>query len=821
MRYIIIGGVAGGASTAARLRRLDEKADILLFERGEYISYANCGLPYYIGDIITDRSRLFVQTPQSFFARFHIDVRVKSEVEKIDAVRKIVSVKNLNTGETYVENYDKLVLSPGATPVRPPLEGIDSKGIFTLRNVSDTDMIKSYAEKQGVKRAVIVGAGFIGLEMAESLHHRGMEVSVIEMADQVMTPVDFEIASVVHRHFKTKQIGLFLNEAVTSFKETGNGLQVALKSGKIIPADLVILSIGVRPDAKLAKDAGLAIGTTGGIVVNEYLQTSDPDIYAVGDAIEFTNPISGRPSLSFMAGPANKQGRICANNIVGGSKSKYSGSIGTGIAKIFDLTVGTSGLSAKMLDRLNIPYLETIVHGNSHAGYYPGALSLTLKINFSPEDGRLLGAQGVGYEGVDKRIEMFASVLKNRGTIYDLMGLEHAYAPPYSSAKDPVNITGFVADNILGGQVKTINWREIQALDKNTVTLLSVCTPEECAIGKIEGSVNIPLDGLREQMHTLPAGKPIVVYCAAGLRGYVAARILMQHGFEVRNLTGGYKTYELAVDNHSNDPAEIKRVTSAIAVEPEIQIVGEPIQQITVDACGLQCPGPVMQLKKNMEQLANGGQLTIKATDGGFVRDVESWANMTGNRLLSLEQEKGIITAVLERGTCSVTLGTGNVSTDRATGKTIVVFSDDLDKALASFVIANGAASTGRKVTMFFTFWGLSVIKKAHPGTVEKETTGKMFGMMLPAGSKKLALSKMNMFGIGTRMMRGIMKNKKIDSLESLIQQAQENGIEFIACQMSMDVMGVKKEELLDGVTIGGVATYLERAEEANVNLFI
>lgn len=811
MKYIIIGGVAGGASTAARLRRLDERAEILLFEKGEYISYANCGLPYYIGGVIEERERLFVQTPESFKARFRVDVRVRSLVERIDAERKVVVVKNLATGESYEEGFDKLVLSPGAEPVRPPLEGIDNEGVFTLRNVADTDRIKQWTDKNTVKRAVIVGAGFIGLEMAENLHYRGIQVTVVEMADQVMTPVDFEVAAVVHQHFKEKRVGLLLKEAVTAFRKMEGGLSVELKSGKKLQADLVVLSIGVRPDVKLAREAGLTIGETGGMYVNEYLQTSHPDIYAVGDAIEFVNPVSGCPSLTFLAGPANKQARICADNIVSGNKHTYNGSINTAIAKVFDLTVGTAGLSARLMERLGIPYQEVVIQAASHAGYYPGALMMTIKVNFSPKDGRLLGGQVVGYEGADKRLEMMAAVLKNNGSVYDLAELEQAYAPPYSSAKDPVNMAGFVADNILSGRVRPIGWRELKQ-GAGEVTLVNVCTREECELNTIQGALNIPLDDLRGRLNELPKDKPVVVFCAVGLRGYLASRILIQEGYDVRNLTGGLKNYLVVTAEQNNE------MTEMINEENHTGAVSS-VKKVNVNACGLQCPGPVMKLKNSMDSLAVGEQLEITATDQGFVRDVESWANMTGNKLVGLEQGKGVITAVLEKG-AGKTEGKGCLATS-GDGKTLVVFSDDLDRALASFVIANGAASTGRKVTMFFTFWGLSVIKKAKPGNIKKDFTGRMFGMMLPSGSRKLSLSKMNMMGMGSWMMRRIMKNKKIDSLEELMIQAQANGVEFIACQMSMDVMGVKKEELLDTARIGGVASYLERAEEANVNLFI
>lgn len=813
MRYMIIGGVAGGASAAARLRRLDEEAEILLFEKGENISYANCGLPYYIGGVIEERERLFVQTPESFRARFRIDVRVRSEVKAIDPEQKTILVEDLTTGLTYKEKFDKLILSPGAEPVRPPLEGITLEGIFTLRNVGDTDRIKTWSERQGIKKAVVVGAGFIGLEMAENLHRLGIQVTVVEMAGQVMTPVDFEIAAVVHQHFKEKGVGLLLKEAVSAFHKDGRGLSVLLKSGKSLSADLVILSIGVRPDVRLAREAGLEIGETGGIRVNEYLQTSHPDIYAVGDAIEFIHPVSGRPSLAFLAGPANKQARICADHLTGRNQRVYKGSVATAIAGFFDLTVGATGLSAKMLERLGIDFREAIIHAGSHAGYYPGAVPMTIKINFSPEDGTLFGGQAVGYQGTDKRLEMLAAVLHSGGTIYDLTELEHAYAPPFSSAKDPVNMAGFVADNILSGKMRPVSWKELQATDSSGMTLINVCSAEECVLNTIEGALNIPLDEIRYRLGEIPADKPVVVFCAVGLRGYIASRILIQKGYDVRNLLGGLKTYGLVTAPQDNVLTENEsKMEESVSLE-EVKSG----RKIVLDACGLQCPGPVMKLRSGMEQLAPGEQMEITATDAGFMRDVQSWVKMTGNHLVSLGQDKGIITALLEKGKEEQKHAPA-VNTD---GKTIVVFSDDLDRALASFVIANGAVSTGRMVTLFFTFWGLSVIKKTVHAPVKKDIFGKMFGMMLPSSSRKLALSKMNMGGIGSWMMRGIMKRKKIDSLESLIEQARNSGVEFIACQMSMDVMGVKAEELLDGVKIGGVATYLERAEQANVNLFI
>lgn len=816
MKYVIIGGVAGGATTAARIRRNDENAEIILVEKGKYISYANCGLPYYIGGVIEEREKLFVQTPETFGKRFNIDVRVESEVVNINPETKEIAIRKTD-GDEYLESYDKLLLSPGASPVRPPLPGIDTKGIFTLRNVTDTDRIKSYIDQNPVKHAVIIGAGFIGLEMAENLHAAGANISIVEMANQVMTPIDFSMASLVHEHLMQKGVNLYLEQAVASFAPKGKEVEVTFKSGETIMADIVILSIGVRPETRLAKEAGLAIGEMGGIAVNDYLQTSDENIYAVGDAIEFRHPLTGKPWLNYLAVPANRQGRIAADNMVLGNRVSYEGAIGTSIAKVFDLTVATTGLPAKRLKLAGIDYLSSTTHSGSHAGYYPNALQMAIKITYAPETGKIYGGQIVGYNGVDKRIDQIALLIKQNKTIYDLMKLEHAYAPPYSSAKDPIAIAGYVAGNILSGSMNPLYWRELRDADPDKVTILDVRTADEHSLNFIKGSINIPLDELRDHLNELPKDKPIYTYCAVGLRGYLAARILMQHGFkEVRNLIGGYKTYTAATT-----PIKQHRQTPKIFTESIIQpqkSADLTSHVVKINACGLQCPGPILKMKKSMENLTEGERIEMQATDAGFPRDAEAWCRTTGNHFISQHSEGGKFNVVIEKG--------GKKSCDAVTscegkGKTFIVFSDDLDKVLATFVLANGAAATGDKVTMFFTFWGLNAIKKVKKPKVQKDIFGKMFGMMLPSSSLKLKLSKMNMGGIGSKMMRYLMKSKGIESLESLRQQALENGVEFIACQMSMDVMGVKREELLDEVTIGGVATYMERANQSNINLFI
>lgn len=814
MKYIIIGGVAGGATAAARLRRVDEKSDILLLEKGKYISYANCGLPYYIGGVIDEREKLLVQTPASFGQRFRVDVRVENEVIAIHPQNKTITVRTVDGGE-YEETYDKLLLSPGATPVRPPLEGIDSEGIFTLRNVEDTDRIKSYLTEHAVKRAVVVGAGFIGLEMAENLHHAGVSVSVVEMGNQVMAPIDFSMAAPVHQHLVQKGVSLYLEEGVTHFQRTEQGITVFLKSGKTIPADMVLLSIGVRPATALAKDAGLKIGEAGGIWVNEYLETSEKDIYAVGDAIEYPHPLTGKPWLNYLANPANRQGRIVADNMVFGNKVSYEGAIGTSIAKVFDMTVASTGLAAKRLKQWEMEYQSSVTHSASHAGYYPDALPLTLKLTFHPVTGKLYGAQCIGYEGVDKRIDQIAGLIKRGGTVYDLMETEHTYAPPFSSAKDPIAIAGYVASNIISGAMPIITWREL-VQQKNEVMLIDTRTPEEFSFGSIPGAINIPLDDLRDRMSEVPTSKPVVLFCAVGLRGYLAQRILMGNGYRnVRNLSGGYKLYSAAVA-----PVPVPDKVATPQVGPIESTVSSSKEPLKINACGLQCPGPIMQVKKAMDTLAPGEQVEIVATDAGFARDASAWCDTTGNRLIGSYEEKGRYTVTIEKGDpAAVCPSSAGAIAGR--GKTLILFSDDLDKALATFVLANGAAATGQKVTVFFTFWGLNVLKKVQKPKVKKDIFGKMFGMMLPSSSLKLKLSKMNMFGMGSRMMRFLMKQKGVDSLESLRSQALAQGVEFIACQMSMDMMGISREELLDEVTIGGVATYMERADKANVNLFI
>ena len=815
-KYLIVGGVAGGATAAARIRRLTEDAEIILFEKGAYISYANCGLPYYIGGVIEERDRLFVQTPEAFGKRFNIDVRTRSEVIAIHPEKKQVTVRSAE-GKEYTENYDKLLLSPGASPVVPPLPGIQSEGIFTLRNVDDTDRIKAYMTAHQVRRTVIVGGGFIGLEMAENLKHAVSQVAVVEMAPQVMGPIDYSMAALVHQHLQQQDVKLYLEQAVERFSREGDELTVYFKSGISLKADMVLLSIGVRAETRLAQEAGLKLGEMRGIWVDAYLQTSDADIYAVGDAIEYPHPITGKPWLNFLAGPANRQARIVADNMVLGNRIHYEGAIGTSIAKVFDLTVASTGLPAKRLKQMGIPYLSATIHNGSHAGYYPGSLQMAIKITFSPTDGKLYGAQIVGYDGVDTRIDQYALAIKQGATVEQLTRLEHAYAPPFSSAKDPVAISGYVAGNILSGKMTPLYWREMQQADKSQVTLVDVRTPDEYALGTIPGAINIPLDNLRERLADIPENKPVYLFCGVGLRGYLASNILKSKGYpDVRNLIGGLKTYNAATATIKTPEGFVCDTTTHACPASSCRCDKSIIK---VDACGIQCPGPILKLKQAMDVLAVGQQLEVRATDAGFPRDAEAWCRTTGHKFLGKRAEGGIQIVEIEKAAPQVVEATQPQTSEQ--GKTLILFSDDLDKTLATFVLANGAAATGKKVSIFFTFWGLNAIKKVRKPKVKKDIFGRMFGWMLPADSTQLALSKMNMLGIGSKMMRYLMRKKGVDSLETLRQQAIDQGVEFIACQMSMDVMGIKREELLDNVTVGGVASYMERAEQANVNLFI
>ena len=825
-KIIIVGGVAGGASTAARLRRLDEKAEIIMFEKGEYISFANCGLPYYIGEVINERENLIVQTVEQMSKKFNIDIRNLSEVINVDEKNNKVTVKNLKNNEVYEENYDMLVLSPGASPIKPPIQGIDDcNNLFTLRNIPDTDKIKAYVDNEKPKRAVVIGGGFIGIEMAENLHERGIEITLVEAGNQVMAPLDKEMADIIHEVLIENGVKLILNDGVKAFENGGK--KVVLSSGKEIETDIIILSIGVRPETTFVKDSGIKLNERGAIIVDKHMRTSVENIFALGDAVEIMDYVNKKPAMIPLAWPANRQGRIVADNICG-RDTIYKGSRGSSVAKIFDYTAASTGNNEKTLKRLGIDYKAIHIHPGSHAGYYPGSFPIALKMLFDPKDGRIFGAQGVGMDGVEKRIDVIATAIKGNLNVFDLQDIEVCYAPPYNSAKDPVNMLGYYASNIIDGLVETIQYEDIDKKDKDKYIIIDVREEFELVTGKFENSINIPLGQLRERINEIPKNKKVYVTCQVGQRGYVACRILGGHGIKAVNIDGGMKTYlyvkraEESIKKQfaNNKDESIKKEVAAMKVE-DLDIT-EVNAKVSLNACGLQCPGPIKRVFEEMSKMQDGEILEVKASDPGFSKDIKAWCERTNNTLLKSEfdkKNKNFI-ALIRKGT------NNNVKAEvqavaNKNGATMVVFSGDFDKAIASFIIATGAASMGKEVTMFFTFWGLNILKKKEKTKVAKDTMEKMFDIMLPSHPGKLPLSQMNMMGMGPAMIKKIMKKHNVDDLETLIANAIAMGVKVVACAMSMELMGIKKEEFIDGVEIGGVASYLGATEDSGLNLFI
>lgn len=810
-KILIVGGVAGGASAAARMRRLDENAEIIMFERGEHISFANCGLPYHIGETIKERELLLVQTPEGMGKRFNLDIRINSEVVSIDTDNKKVKVNSKDRGE-YEESYDFIILSPGAKPIEPNLKGIQSKGIYKLRNVNDMDRIKAVVDSQKIKEAVVIGGGFIGVETAENLKERGINVTLVEAAPHILAPFDTEMTVIAEKELNDNGISLILGNGVNSFEEKNGRISITLGNERVLETDMVILSIGVLPDTAFLKDTGIKMGERGHIIVDEYMKTNVDGVFAVGDAILVKDYVYQTDVAIPLAGPANRQGRIAADNIAG-LQRKYKGTQGTSILKIFSMAAGSTGNNERALQRMGKEYKVLYIHPMSHASYYPGAMPLTIKVIYDLE-GKVLGAQALGYEGVDKFIDVIATAMKFGATMEDLQELELAYAPPFLSAKSPANMAGFVAQNDMTGFVNNFTAENLKTFDPNSHILVDVRDELEVETGMIKGAINISLDTIRERLNELDKTKEIWVYCAVGIRGYIAARILMQNGFKVRNMLGGYKIYDMG----SYKAKEVEQENKPSGGCPSCSIDDIEFENVVeVDACGICCPGPLMKAKKTMDSLNNGDVMKIKASDPGFFEDVKAFAQRTNNELLEVYREGGIVHASIKKGMATVAQQPQIVKD----GKTIVVFSGDLDKAIASFIIANGAAAMGKKVTMFFTFWGLNILRKEESVDVSKSLIEKGFGWMMPRGSKKLQLSKMNMAGIGAKMIRKVMRDKNVESLESLIDEAKANGINLVACTMSMDVMGIKEEELISGVNFGGVGYYLGEAEDSNVNLFI
>ena len=808
-KVLIVGGVAGGASTATRLRRLDENLEIVIFEKGEYVSFANCGLPYYIGDIIQNRESLLVQTPESLKARFNLDVRVNSEVVGVNGKDKKVKVKTKN-GEEYEEIFDFLVLAPGAKPIFPAIKGIENKKIFTLRNINDMDKIKAEIKNYNVKKATVIGGGYVGIETAENLKHLGIDTTLIEAAPHILAPFDSEISNILEYELVNNGINLMISEKVVEFQKDGNEIIIKLESGKIVTTDMLILSIGVSPDTKFLQNSGINLGERGHILVNEKLETNIDGIYALGDSIIVKNYITNQDVAIPLAGPANRQGRIVAGNIVGRNE-KYKGSLGTAIIKIFELTGASTGLNERSLKQLNIPYEKVYLHPNNHAAYYPGATVISIKALYNKENGQILGAQAVGISGVDKFIDVIATSIKFKATIDDLTELELAYAPPFLSAKSPANMLGFIGQNIEDNLLGQVFMEDLENYNEKETIILDVREELELISGKLNNSINIPLSELRKRYTELPKDKEIWTYCAVGLRGYIASRFLTQKGYKVKNLAGGIKIEEKELIKMQEETFSNKE-NSDYNVDKEDEYL---------DLSGLSCPGPLVKIKEKIDKLQESKKLKVKVSDPGFYNDIQAWSKVTKNSLLSLDKKDGLTYATLQKGQASkvVVKEQENVIIEDNSNMTMVVFSGDLDKAIAAFIIANGALTMGKKVTMFFTFWGLSILKKKK--LAKKSFIEKMFAMMLPKNSQDLPVSKMNFFGIGAKMIRSVMKKKNIMSLEELMKKAKDSGVNITACTMSMDVMGISKEELIDGINYGGVGQYLGETEKSNNNLFI
>ena len=809
-KVLIVGGVAGGASTATRLRRLDENLEIVIFEKGEYVSFANCGLPYYIGDIIQNRESLLVQTPESLNARFNLDVRINSEVIEVNGKEKKVRVKTKN-GEEYEENFDFLVLAPGAKPILPAIKGIENKKIFTLRNINDMDKIKSEIKNHNIKKATVVGGGYVGVETAENLKHLGIDTTLIEAAPHILAPFDSEISNILEYELVDNGINLLISEKVTEFQEDKDEVIIKLESGKSVTTDMVIFSIGVSPDTKFLQNSGINLGERGHILVNENLETNIDGVYALGDSIIVKNYITKENCTIPLAGPANRQGRIVAGNIVGRDE-KYKGSIGTAIIKVFELIGASTGLNERALKQLNISYEKIYLHPNNHVSYYPGATPITIKVLYNKKNRQILGAQAVGINGVDKFIDVIATNIKFEATIDDLAELELAYAPAFLSAKSPANMAGFIGQNIEDNLLKQVFLEDLKNYNEKETIILDIREELELISGSLKNSINIPLSELRKRYTELPKDKEIWTYCAVGLRGYIAARFLSQNGYKVKNLAGGIEIEEKELVKTQTEENFLSKENIDFKVEKEDEYI---------DLSGLSCPGPLVKIKENIDKLQENEQLKVKVSDPGFYNDIQAWSKVTKNSLLSLNKKDGIIYATLQKGQASkvAVKEQENVVIEDNSNMTMVVFSGDLDKAIAAFIIANGALTMGKKVTMFFTFWGLSILKKKNLS--KKSFIEKMFAIMLPKNSQDLPVSKMNFFGIGAKMIRSVMKKKNIMSLEELMKKAKEAGVNITACTMSMDVMGISKEELIDGINYGGVGQYLGETEKSNNNLFI
>ncbi len=810
MKVVIIGGVAGGASAAARLRRLDEKAEIVLLEKGPHMSYANCGLPYHLGKIIPERSWLLVMTPENFRKRFNVDVRVNHEVVSIDRAKKAVKVLDRQTGAEGEERYDKLVIATGSSPMELKLPGIDLPEVLPLWTLEDMDRIAKKLDA-GAKRAVVVGGGFVGMELAESLRHRGLGVTLLEMGRQLLPTMDVEMSSLLAEEMRLSGIVVELGAAVSAFAPAaGGGVKATVKDGRSWEADVVVMCVGVRPNSALAKAAGLELGPRGHVVTDAQMRTADPDIFAVGDVVEVVDPVFGGATAVPLAGPANRQGRIAADNIAGRSR-RYEGTLGASVVKVGKLTAAGCGHTEARLKAMGKAYQKVYLHPGSHAGYYPGATALHIKLLFG-EDGKIYGGQVIGAEGADKRADVLAVAMRAGMTVRELAELELCYAPPYSSAKDPMNLAGMIATNALDG-ITTL--AHADALPEGAL-VVDVREPAEVAQGAIPGSVNIPLHQLRSRAFELPKDRKIVVSCQVGLRGYVGERILKQLGHDAANLSGGYLTWK-QFQPEKWVPSEDQIALSCTGSEGGPKAEAEEVEPgAVVDVRGMQCPGPVVRIKQELDGLGEGATVRVLAAPG-FAPDLTNWAAGCGHQVLKLAQKGTHLEAIVRKGAAPSCTGAAGGASSGA----LVLFSNDLDKALAALIIATGMAAAGMQVSIFFTFWGLTVLRKDPGPVVKKSLVNRMFECMLPKGAAKLALSKMHMAGMGTAMMKQVMASQNVASLPELLQQARALGVKFIACEMAMGVMGLTREELIEVDEVAGVATFIARAKEGGPTMFI
>ena len=819
-KILIIGGVAGGATAATRLRRLSEEDNIIIFEKSGYVSFANCGLPYYFGEVIKDRNRLLQETPETLKEKFNLDVRIYSEVISINTKAKKVRVKNLKTSKEYDESFDKLIISTGASPRKISFEGFnDAKNVYYLRNIEDVDLIyKKLTEK--TQKALVVGGGFIGVECAENLVNRGLKVTLIESRKHILQNFDEEIVCLLENELRANGVTLLFNKEINKFQN--NGRSVYLNDYSIIESDLTILSIGVIPESKLAQDAGIVVSENGYIRTNEKMETFsaldgsiNKDIYAIGDAVLIKDYISNEETHIALAGIANRQARLVAD-VINGLNYTYKGAIGTSVLKVFSLTGASTGYSETQCEQKNIKCKSVIIERNQHASYYPDASLVTFKLIFDPNNQKILGAQAVGHDGVEKRIDIIATVIKGGLKVQDLTELELSYAPPYGTAKDIINIAGYASLNLIEGKFKQISLKDINK-EKNDAILVDSRTPLEYNIEHFDGAINIPFLTLRNNLDKLPKNKSqkIIVYCNVGMTAYMWIRVLVNLGYtNLYNVEGGMRLYKLM---HQYDSGDFLKENNK-----GIKNMSEPINNnnfnLELDCTGLQCPGPIMEVSSAVAKLNVGERIKVTASDCGFTSDIDLWCKTTGNTLISNELKDGKISAVIEKGQSIIQK---NDTMSGNGGTTIVLFSGDMDKALASLIIAQGTRALGKPATVFCTFWGLNLLRKGKSPKVKKTFIERMFGFMMPKGAKKFKLSKMNMGGLGSKMMRNVMRNKNVPALVEQLENAKKAGVRFLACTMSMDIMGIKKEELIDGIEYVGVATYLSECQNASTTLFI